>query len=104
MATIVANPAMKRVAFTGVLYCRWVCPNHRGRVPSRPMANMVRAAAVAHARHTTNADRMAAIEIRTDRKCPEYWVAIVAPMVKSLAHLSGWLTPTPIAYTYVVQT
>src|SRR6266550_6466569 len=101
MATIVANPAMKRVAFTGVLYCRWVCPNHRGRVPSRPMANMVRAAAVAHARHTTNADRMAAIEIRTDRKCPEYVVAVVASTVGSPAHFAdpAWLTPSPMAMT-----
>src|SRR5438128_9318557 len=61
-ATTVATAAMARVAFTGVLYVRCVLPNHFGSEPSRPMANIVRAAAVAQARQTTKADRIAAIE------------------------------------------
>ena len=97
---------MNSVAFAGVLYLRWVRPNHLGSVPSRPIANIVRAAAVAHARHTTNADRMAAIETSTERKCPEYVVAIVANTVGSDAHFvdPALSTPTPIAMLYVVQT
>jgi hypothetical protein len=35
------------------------------------MANIVRAAALAQARQTTKADRIAAMEIRIDSVCPD---------------------------------
>src|SRR5437764_3284357 len=97
---------MNRVALTGVLNVLWVRPNQRGRVPSRPMANIVRAAAVAQARHTTNADRIAAIEISTESRWPEYCFAVSASTVGSDAHFAppAFDTPCPMAITYVVQT
>ena len=65
------------------------------------MANIVLAAAVAQARQTTKAERMAAIEMSTESRCPEYCAAVSASTTGSAAHFAepALSTPTPMAIT-----
>ena len=55
-AAAVATSATTTVALTGVLKRGCVWENHAGSTPSRPIANRVRATAVAQARQTMKAE------------------------------------------------
>ena len=91
------------VALTGVLNRGWVRPNAAGSTPSRPIANSVRAAAVAQATHTMNAAHMPPISTRVPSHGPTYVVAVVFSATGSAPNFAPLLTPKPIVIEYVVH-
>ena len=91
------------VAVTGVWNRGWVRPNAAGSTPSRPIANRVRAAAVAQATHTMNAASMPPISTSVPVKLPTYVMAVVFSRTGSVAILAPLFTPKPIVIEYVVH-
>src|SRR5665213_3545328 len=69
-AAAVATSATVTVALTGVLYRAFVLANQPGSTPSRPIAKSVRAAAVAQARQTMNAESMPPISMSVGKGPP----------------------------------
>ena len=92
------------VAVTGVWNRGWVRPNAAGSTPSRPIANSVRAAAVAQATHTMNAAQHAADLHQRAGKAAHVrdrrWSSAATGSVPILAPL---FTPKPIVIEYVVH-
>ncbi len=81
------------IALTGVLKVGCVRPNAAGSTPSRPIANSVRAAAVAHATHTMNAASMPPISASVPSQEPTNVVAVVLSATGSAPILAPLFTP-----------
>src|SRR5215470_15936788 len=92
-----------RVALTGVFHRGWVRANALGSTPSRPIANRVRAAAVAQATHTMNAASMPPISTSVPVKLPTYVTAVVLSATGSEPIAFPLFTPKPIVIEYVVH-
>src|SRR4030088_3502663 len=99
----VAMTATVTVAYTGVLNRSDVRPNVAGSTPSRPIANKVRAPAVAQATDTTKAEHIPPISTSVPSQLPTDVLAVVFSATGSAPTFAPLPTPKPIVIEYVVH-